>query len=149
RYYGISGLFKLLYSDDTVDVRYSSFGHTISDELRRSNKLIVMKYANQTLVPADATMVPSPLPEETFQYEISEQFKMDVSPTRIAAGTGSYSIRISGTANRDVELQYRFNEGPLAFITVHLNSAGETHFFVTKETKRGTYRFVGMRALPE
>jgi hypothetical protein len=148
RYYGISGLFRVLYDDDTIDVRYSSLGHTISDELRRNGKLVVMKYTNQTLVPADAATV-TPAAEETFQYEPSTQFTMDVSPARIAAGTGSYTIRISGSANRDVELQYRFNEGPLAFITVHLNPAGETHFFVSNETKRGTYRFVGMRVIPD
>jgi hypothetical protein len=74
---------------------------------------------------------------------------MDVYPTQIAAGTGAYTIRISGAANIDVQVQYRFNEGPIVIATLHLNPNGETRFFVSNETKRGTYRFVGMRIPPD
>jgi hypothetical protein len=130
-------------------VRYSSLGHTISNDLRTSGKLIVMKYANETLIPAEPAAVASSQTVEDVEYKTSEQFTMDVFPTRIAVGTGSYTIRISGAANHDVELQYRFNEGPIALITVHLSSSGETHFFVSKETQRGTYRFLAMRVVPE
>ncbi|PYS40892.1 MAG: hypothetical protein DMG14_09165 [Acidobacteria bacterium] len=147
RFFGISGLLKVLYADDTIDVRYSSLGHTIPNELLNSGKLVVMRYANEGLVPEDEKP-PLTIPEQPFQYESSSQFTMDIFPAQIAAGKGSYTIRISAAPNTDAELQYRFNEGPLAFITVHLNPKGETRFFVSDETKRGTYRFIGMRIPP-
>jgi hypothetical protein len=147
RFFGISGLLKVLYDDDTIDVRYSSLGHTVSDEVLDSGKLVVMRYANEGLVPEDEKS-PLTVSEQEFQYESSSQFIMSIFPAQVAVGTGSYTIRILSARNTDVELQYRFNEGPLAFITVHLNPSGETRFFVSKETKRGTYRFVGMRIPP-
>jgi hypothetical protein len=148
RFFGISGLLKVLYDDDTIDVRYSSLGHTISDDLARSGKLIVMRYANEDLVPAEAAAPIQSKTEDDFHYETSDQYRLNVFPNEVAAGKAAYTIRVAGAANTDTELQYRFNEGPLAFITVHLNPDGETRFFVSNETKRGTYRFVAMRIPP-
>ncbi len=148
RFYGINGLIKLLYDDDSIDVRYSSLGHTISGDLAGSGKLIVMRYTNEGLVDADATQAVPGKSEEDFQYTTSDHFKLDVFPSRVGAGKGTYTIRISGAANTDAELQYRFNEGPLAFLTIHLNPNAETRFFVSNETKRGSYRFVAMKILP-
>jgi len=145
RFFGINALLKLLYADDTIDVRYSSLGHTIPDDRRDSSALIVMRYANESLVPEDAANLIPSQSEKEFQYESSSRFRFDVFPNLVAAGKGSYTIRIPGAANTDAELQYRFNEGPLAFLTVHMNPNGETRFFVSNETKRGAYRFVGMR----
>jgi Dolichyl-phosphate-mannose-protein mannosyltransferase len=149
RFFGINGLVKLLYEDDTIDVRYSSLGHTIPGDLLNSDKLVVMRYANEDLVPEDPKRLMPSQSEADFQYETSSQFHLNVAPNQVAAGKGFYTIRIAGAASTDVELQYRFNEGPLAFITIHLNPNGETRFFVSDETKRGTYRFVGMRIPPE
>src|SRR5262249_8168451 len=149
RFFGINGLVKLLYEDDTIDVRYSSLGHTIPVDLLHSDKLVVMRYADEDLVPEDPKHLMPTQSEADFQYETSSQFHLNLSPNQIAAGKGFYTIRISGAASTDVELQYRFNEGPLALITIHLNPNGETRFFVSDETKRGTYRFVGMRIPPD
>jgi hypothetical protein len=148
RFFGISGLVRLVYADDTIDVRYSSLGHTISDDDVRTGKLLVMRYANEGLVKEDSKPNSTARTEEDFHYETSDQFKMAVYPTQIAAGTGAYTIRISGTANIDAQMQYRFNEGPIVVTTIHLNPNGETRFFVSNETKRGTYRFVGIRIPP-
>jgi hypothetical protein len=148
RFFGINGLITLLYDDDTIDVRYSSLGHVISDDVLNSGKLIVMRYADEGLVPEDAGSVAMLRPKEEFQYENSDRFTLDIFPTEVAVGQGAYTIRLSGAPNTDAELQYRFNEGPIAFLTVHLNPNSETRFFVSKETKRGTYRFIGMRIPP-
>jgi hypothetical protein len=149
RFFGISALPRLVYGDDSIDVRYSSLGHTIPDDLLKSGKLLVMRYANEGLIKGEPDELIPAKSEEDFQYTTSDRFKLDVSPTQIAAGKGSFAIRIFGATNIDTELQYRFNEGPIAFLTVHLNSNGETRFFVSNETKRGTYRFVGLRIPPD
>jgi hypothetical protein len=107
-----------------------------------------MRYTGDGLAPEDPKQFIASTPEEDSRYETSDRFKLDIFPTEVAAGKGSYAIRISGAANVDAELQYRFNEGPPALITVHLNPEGETRFFVSNETKRGTYRFVGMKIPP-
>src|SRR5262245_842336 len=146
RFFGINGLIRLLYADDTIDVRYSSHGHTFEDAA--SGKLIVMRYVDEGLVPEESNRFIPAKSEDDFAYETSDHFTLDIFPTQVVAGKGSYTLRISAAPNRDVELQYRFNEGPLAFLTVHLNSNGETRFFVSEETKRGTYRFVAMRIVP-
>ena len=143
RFYGISALFKLVYADDTIDVRYSSLGHAVPENA------IVMRYAEGGLVPEAAGKPRPAQSQEEFRYETTDRFSLDVFPARVAAGKGAYSIRISGAANTDAELQYRFNDGPVAFLTVHLNRNGETGFFVSDETKRGTYRFIGMRIPPD
>jgi len=147
RLFGINGLVRLLYADDTIDVRYSSLGHTFSD-VAENGKLVVMRYANEGLVPEEPKAAVPEKFEQDFQYETSSRFTFNVTPNEVAAGRGSYSLRISGAENSEVELQYRFNEGPLAFFTVHLNANGETRFFVSEETKRGTYRFAAMRIVP-
>jgi hypothetical protein len=148
RLFGISSLFKLVYDDDTIDVRYSSLGQTIPEDALKSSKLAVMRYENESLVPADAsTKIPWQY-EQDFDYDTSREFNFSIFPAQIAAGSGTYTIQIAGSENSVAELQYRFNEGPLAFITVHLNPNGETRFFVSNETKRGIYRFVGMRIVP-
>jgi len=148
RFFGISALVKLVYADDTIDVRYSSLGHTISNDDRNSGKLIVMRYVSEGLVPEDnGLQIPTPS-EKDFQYETSTEHILEVFPSQVAAGKGSYRIRIAGAASTNTELQYRFNEGPLAFITVRLDPNAETRFFVSNETRRGTYRFVGVRILP-
>ena len=148
RFFGISGLVRLVYADDAIDVRYSSLGHTISDDVLKSGKLVVMRYVNETLEPADpseAIAAGFAKSEEEFAYDNSTRHILDIVPTQVAAGKGSYAIRISDAANADAELQYRFNEGPIAVLNIHLNPKGETRFFVSNETKRGAYRFVGLR----
>jgi len=150
RYYGINALFRLLYEDDTIDVRYSSQGHSISEDDLRSGKVIAMRYATESLVPEDAQQVLASLrPNEDFHYESSNRFGFETFPARVVAGKGAYTMHISGAADTDVEVQYRFNEGPIAFMTVHVDRKGETRFFVSTETKRGVYRFVGMRMPPD
>ena len=155
RFFGIGALAKLVYADDSIDVLYSSQGHTVSKDLLKSDSLIVMKYAAEHLTDVTAEFKASPdkfqlsKSEDNFKYETSDRFKMEVFPVEIAAGKGSYTIRLSGAANTDADLQYRFNEGPLAFITIHLNPGGETRFFVSTETKRGRYRFVAFRLAGE
>jgi hypothetical protein len=151
RYFGINALVKLAYDDDSIDVRYSSLGHTVSTDERRSGSLVVMRYVNESLVPADPSEIPEAQLDENIQYVTSDQWKLDVFPTEVVAGKGAYTIRIGGAANTDADLQYRFNDGPLVLATVHLNPNGETRFFVSTETKRGTYRFVGLKlpASPE
>src|SRR5207253_5186089 len=109
---------------DSIDVRYSSLGHTISDDLLNSGKLIVMRYANEHLIKEDPRQLIPANSEGNFQYVTSDRFRLDVAPTQVSAGKGSYTIRISGAGNTDAELQYRFNEGPLAFLTIHLNPDG-------------------------
>jgi hypothetical protein len=107
----------------------------------------VMRYADETLAPADpseAIAAGSAKSEEVFEYDDSTH-TLDIFPTQVAAGKGFYAIRISDAANADAELQYRFNEGPIALLNIHLNPKGETRFFVSNETKRGAYRFVGLR----
>jgi Dolichyl-phosphate-mannose-protein mannosyltransferase len=145
RFYGINGLIRLLYADDSIDVRYSSLGHTFSTD---NSKLVIMRYVDEGLVPEEPKQLVPVQSENDFKYETLNRFTLDISPTQVVAGKGSYRLRISDVENSDVELQYRFNEGPLAFLTVHLNAKGETRFFVSEETKRGTYRFVAMRILP-
>jgi hypothetical protein len=145
RFFGISGLVRLLYADDTIDVRYSSLGHTVPDELLNSDKLVVMRYANEGLVPEDPRQALATRTQEDLEYDTSSDIKLELFPTQVAAGKGSYTIRLSGAPNTDGELQYRFNEGPLALLNIHLNPKGETHFFVSNETKHGTYHFVGFR----
>jgi hypothetical protein len=149
RFFGINGLIKLLYDDDSIDVRYSSLGHVISDDALNSGKLIVMRYVDEGLVPEDTDRIASLRPKEEFQYETSDRFTLDVFPKEVAAGKGAYTIRLSGAPNTDAELQYRFNDGPIAHLTVHLNPNSETRFFVSNETKRGTYRFIAMRIPPK
>jgi hypothetical protein len=149
RFFGISGLVRLVYADDTIDVRYSSLGHTVSDELLHSSKLVVMRYENEGLVPEDPKQALAATSQENLQYDTSSAIALDVFPTQVAAGKGSYTIRLSGMPNADGELQYRFNDGPLAILNIHLNPKGETHFFVSQETKRGNYRFVGFRRIED
>ncbi len=83
--------------------------------------------------------------EEEFDYVTSDSLTLEVFPQKVVAGKDSYTMRVSGARNVDAELQYKFNEGPLAFTTIHLNAAGETKFFVSLETKLGSYRFVGFK----
>jgi hypothetical protein len=110
-----------------------------------------MRYENEGLADVTSGFKQNPgsyLPVQTeadFQYITSDRFAFAVEPAQIAAGSGSYTIRIRGAENADVELQYRYNEGPLAYITIHLDAQGETSFFVSSQTRPGTYRFVGMR----
>lgn len=146
RFYGLGALFKLFYSDDSLDVRYSSLGHTVPEELLDSGGVIAAKYENMGLTYLGKSVLPKS--EQLFQYQISDRFKLEVFPTQVRAGKDFYTIRVTNAANADAVLQYHFNDGPLAFITVHLNPKGDTRFFVSKETKRGTYRFVGLRILP-
>jgi hypothetical protein len=148
RFFGIDGLIQSLYDDDTIDVRYSSLGHVISEDVRSSGKLIVMRYAGEGLVPEDADRIASFRPKEEFQYETSDRFRLDAFPKEVAAGKGAYTIRLSGAANADAELQYRLNDGPIALLTIRLNPNSETRFFVSTETKRGTYRFIAVRIPP-
>jgi hypothetical protein len=155
RYYGLDALSRLTYADDSIEVLYSSLGHTVSDELLKSEKLIVMMYENESLLDVTAEFRENPLdfisfPSELdYRYASSDELQLTASPTYVAAGKDSYTLRISGAEGREVEVQYRFNEGPLAFLTLHLNPRGETKFFVSQATKRGRYRFTGFRLLPE
>ena len=98
-------------------------------------------------MPEDPKQALAATSQENLQYDTSSAIPLEVFPTQVAAGKGSYTIRLSGVANADGELQYRFNEGPPALLNIHLSPTGETHFFVTNETKRGTYRFVGFRTV--
>jgi hypothetical protein len=151
RYYGLSALMRLVYADPSIEVFYSSLGHTVPEKLLQSDTLVVMRYANGGLEDITAGFKQNPAAyvsfqtEDDFRYVTSDRFDFQLAPARVAAGRDSYTIRIRGAEDSSVELQYRYNEGPLAYITVHLNPAGETSFFVSAETKRGRYRFVGMR----
>jgi len=154
RYFGLDALIRLIYADDSVEVLYSSLGYTASGDLLHSDRLIVMKFENGAVrdVTTDfksnpAAFITTPI-EENHEYITSERFRLEVTPAEVVAGKGWYAVQISGAANTDAELQYRFNDGPIARITVHLNSAGKTRFFVSLITKRGEYEFVGFRIPP-
>src|SRR5262249_9159979 len=82
RFFGISGLVRLVYADDAIDVRYSSLGHTISDDVLKSGKLVVMRYVNETLEPADpseAIAAGSAKSDEEFAYDGSTR-TLDIFP---------------------------------------------------------------------
>ena len=155
RYYGLGSLMQLVYGDSSIGVFYSSLGHTVSEDLLAGNNLVVMRYRDGGLEDITAAFKQNPAAyvsfetEDDFRYVTSDRLHFELDPTRVVAGRDSYTIRIRGAESEDVELQYRFEEGPLAYITVHLNPEGETSFFVSSETKRGKYRFVGMRTRPD
>src|SRR5262249_17401210 len=137
-YFGNRGLFQLAYDDDTIDVLYTTRGDSLLNDLFNSKKLIVMKYHEglrdiTSAFRANPCQVMTCRSEENFTYVTSDVSKLELIPSVIKAGTGSYRISIAGAYDAEVELQYHLNDGPLSFIRVKLNGKGETRFFVSSE----------------
>ena len=150
-YHGLGTLFKLVYEDDSVNVLYQSLGHTVAVEELEPSRLIVIEYVEGGLADVTEQFRSNPrrytaaVSEEAFEYVQSSQPQLEVTPTEIRAGTGSYTITIAEAPGPDVQIQYRLNGGPIAISDVRLSPAGETRFFVSSETKKGLYEFVAFR----
>ena len=150
RYHGIGTLFKLAY-DDSVEARYSSLGHSVTPEILESGRLVVMQYRDRRFLDvteafrADPDRFRADPTEEEFQYLESTELELEVVPSQIQVGAGSFTVSIPG-APSEVEIQYRIDGGPIALFPVSLNPAGNTQFFVGPQTVKGLYTFIAFRA---
>ena len=142
---------RLLAYDDSVEARYSSLGHSVTPEILESGRLVVMQYRDRRFLDvteafrADPDRFRADPTEEEFQYLESTELELEVVPSQIQVGAGSFTVSIPG-APSEVEIQYRIDGGPIALFPVSLNPAGNTQFFVGPQTVKGLYTFIAFRA---
>ena len=79
--------------------------------------------------------------EEEFQYLESTELELEVVPSQIQVGAGSFTVSIP-EAPSEVEIQYRIDGGAIVLFPVSLNPAGNTQFFVGPQTVKGLYTFI-------
>lgn len=146
---GGGNLFRLLYGQRHLDVRYRSMGDSLLVAERAGRRLVVFRYSQGALVDVTAPFKANPasfleLPG-SFQYVDRGPGFLTVHPSDVRAGKGSYTIRVSTLAGRTVQIQFRLNDGPVSIFRTHLDDRGEARYFVSSRTRLGLYRFIAVK----
>jgi len=134
-------LIRMAYNVDSISVLYSSLGDALSPENATAGKLIPLKLEKGHLV--DNTAAFRTNPSRFVQYSDSDVYVLTLSAGEVVAGRDSYSISVTGVRDVTLRIMYTLNDGPLEEFSAQLDGKGETRFEVSRDTRKGVYRFVG------
>lgn len=145
-------LFRLLYSEPGLEVSFTSLGFQVPGSASEESDLHVFQTASGHLLEVTNEFLARPsdflTSQEDFLYEAREVF-LQVTPTRVEAGWGSYRLELPGFENQTVEIQFRRDREPIGVIQAQLDSSGAVSYFVSRETPPGRYQFLAVRKLGE
>jgi len=135
------GLIRMGYDRDDIIVNYASLGDPLfSTEV---DDTLVMAVRNKHLV--DRTSEYLRNPKSFLRLNNSDVYKLELSTDQVIAGKGAYTLRITGIHDQAVTVAYKLNKGHSEAFRTQLNRKGEVSLEVSRETRKGTYRFIAFK----
>jgi len=131
-------LIKMAYGTDKISPIYASQGDALLPDAER---VLFFSVRNGRFVDQTSDFRRNPL---NFMKFGDSDFHLDLSPHEVAAG-GHYTLGIRNAKKGTARIVYSINDGPLETFTAWLNDEGKVTFDVSRETRRGEYRFWAFR----
>jgi hypothetical protein len=148
--HGAGTLFKLIYSDPSIEARYSTLADSVSWDAVRNDDAIVFKLSGAK--PVDLTEQVKTHPNllnvgvDTSKFEYAAYSDaLAVEPKEALAGTDFVTFKVLGYPETDVDLLYTINGGPPAIFTTRLDPVSRIQFFISTFNRKGIYRFSAFR----
>jgi hypothetical protein len=135
-------LFRLYSGDKTLKVIYWSKEPLFSAPDPPFRAVVSETYGHLKDITAEFCNNPSRFVFKTF---IAGPYKLKLDATDIKAGD-RYTLTITEHENKDVQIFYKLNGGPIKVFRVRLDAGGRAEFRVSSENPKGLYEFVGFSA---
>jgi len=135
-------LFKLAYSDDTINTLYWSWGEVITSAALERGPVIVMKYSHSHLTDITNDFIAASEPPVNYRSVVENQLSLD--PPTVNSGQ-TYRLKLHGVTNTEANIRYTVNGSPVRVFAVHLDENGEASLNVSEASEKGVYYFVGFQ----
>ena len=148
--HGTGTLFRLIYSDSTIQTKYSTYGDSVSWTAVLNNEAIVLRLSNAHLadlteeVKAHPNLLNVGVDSSKFEYAAYSN-ALVVEPKEALAGKDFVTFKLLGYPETTVDLLYTINDGPAVIFTTRLDPAERITFFISTFNRKGRYRFMAFR----
>ena len=148
--HGGGTLFKMIYSDPSIQAKYSTYGDSVSWDAVFNNEAIVLKLSNAQVVDLTEQVKAHPnllkvgVDASKFEYGAYSN-ALVLEPKEAQAGKDFVTFELSGYPETSVDLLYAINGGPLAIFTTSFDPGSKIQFFIPAFNRKGLYRFSAFR----
>jgi len=148
--HGTGTLFRLIYSDSTIQTKYSTYGDSVSWTAVLNNEAIVLRLSNAHLadlteeVKAHPNLLNVGVDSSKFEYAAYSN-ALVVEPKEALAGKDFVTFKLFGYPETTVDLLYTINDGPAVIFTTRLDPGERITFFISTFNRKGRYRFMAFR----
>ena len=135
------GLIRMAYATKEISVLYESLGDSLFPEVE---KVLVFEFRDGRLT--DATEHYRSKPGRYMKFADSD-LKLELSAREVRAGQDKYTLTVSELRSQPVRIAYTLNDGGLEVFTAVLDANGRITLDVSRQTRKGVYRFWGFKSV--